>query len=226
MAQQLAMTKLRPSLLWRLSQGLVQRQGYEGMTMLEMLVGLMLLTIFMASMVLASQITLRYSMGPVDTNADASKAASMQLTDVQLATQIAGRSVRRLAQSLQLADASWLASRADSSSGCLTSNQGWDFALASDGQTDRWSISASNRSLQGLHGSQAYRENGAAASVPGVISSVCLYAVQGMAPEPTAATPKPGLYLLKASILAPMAGQANPLLKPSLVFFCYPLYLC
>jgi hypothetical protein len=34
------------------------------------------------------------------------------------------------------------------------------------------------------------------------------------------------LYLLKGSILAPMAGQANPLLKPSLVFFCYPLYLC
>jgi prepilin-type N-terminal cleavage/methylation domain-containing protein len=226
MAQQLAMTKLRPGLVWRLSQGLVQRQGCQGMTMLEMLVGLMLLTIFMASMVLASQITLRYSVGPVDTNADASKAASMQLTDVQLATQIAGRSLRRLAQSLQQADASWLASRADSSSGCLTSKQGWDFALASDGQTDRWSVSASNRSLQGLHGSQAYRENGAAASVPVVISSVCLYAVPGMAPEPSAATPKPGLYLLKGSILAPMAGQANPLLKPSLVFFCYPLYLC
>ena len=226
MAQQLAMTRLRASVLMRLFLGLVQRQGDQGMTMLEMLVGLMLLTIFMASMVLASQITLRYSMGPVDTNADASKAASMQLTDVQLATQIAGRSLRRLAQSLQQADASWLASRADLSSGCLTSKQGWDFALASDGQTDRWSVSASNRSLQGLHGSQAYRENGAAASVPGVISSVCLYAVPGMAPEPSAATPKPGLYLLKASILTPMAGQANPLLKPSLVFFCYPLYLC
>ena len=220
------MTKLRTSLLWRLCQGLRQRRGDQGMTMLEMLVGLMLLTIFTASLVLVSQITLRYSMGPVDTNADASKAAAMQLTDVQLATQITGRSLRRLAQSLQLADASWLASHADSSSGCLTSQQGWDFALTSDGQSDSWSVSASNRSLQGLHGSQAYRENRAAASVPGVISSVCLYAVQGMEPEATAAIPKPGLYLLKASILAPMAGQVNPLLKPSLVFFCYPLYLC
>jgi hypothetical protein len=220
------MSPLRARLLVRLVQAGGQRQGSQAMSMLEMLVGLMLLTIFMASMVLASQITLRYSMGPVDTNPVASKAAAMQLTDVQLAGQIASRSLKRLALSLQAADATWLSSHADSSSGCLSSKQGWDFPLASDGQTDHWSLSASNRSLQGLHGSQAYRENRAAASVPGVIASVCLYAVQGMAPEPNAPIPKPGLYVLKASSLGPMAGQANPLVKPTLAFFCYPLYLC
>ena len=105
------MTRLRLNLLRRLAQGLVHRQGSKAMTMLEMLVGLMLLTIFMASMVLVSQITLRYSMGPVDTNPVASKAAAMQLTDVQLAGQIAGRSLKRLSQSLQLADATWLSSQ-------------------------------------------------------------------------------------------------------------------
>lgn len=220
------MSPLRSRLVLRLLQAVGPRPGIQAMTMLEMLVGLMLLTIFLASMVLVSQITLRYSMGPVDTNPVASKAAAMQLTDVQLAGQIAGRSLKRLAQSLQLADATWLSSHADNPNGCLSSKQGWDFALASDGQTDHWSLSASNRSLQGLHGSQAYRENRAAASVPGVMASVCLYAVQGMAPEPNAASPKPGLYLLKAASLGPMAGQANPLVKPALAWFCYPLYLC
>ena len=67
------MTKLRASLFLQLCQGRRQRRGHQGMSMLEMLVGLMLLTIFTASLVLVSQITLRYSMGPVDTNADASK---------------------------------------------------------------------------------------------------------------------------------------------------------
>ena len=220
------MTRLQLNLLRRLAQIQVDRRGSEAMSMVEMLVGLMLLTIFMASMVLVSQITLRYSMGPVDTNPIASKAAAMQLTDVQLAGQITGRSLKRLAQSLQLADATWLSSHADSSNGCLTSQQGWDFALASDGQSDHWSLSVTNRSLEGLHGTKAYRETKTAASVPGVLASVCLYAVQGMAPEPNAPTPKPGLYLLKASSLAPMAGPANPLVKPTLVFFCYPLYLC
>ena len=217
---------LRYRLLVRISQAFANRRGAKGMSMLEMLIGLMLLTIFTASMVLVSQITLRYVMGPVDTNSDASKAAAMPLTDVQLATQIAGRSLKRLGQSLQLADPTWLSSHADTSSGCLSAKQSWDFGLTSDGQTDHWSLSATNRSLQGSHGSQSYRENKAAASVPGVIASVCLYAVEGMAPEPTAATPRPGLYLLKAASLSPMAGQNNPLLKPTLVFFCYPLYLC
>jgi len=170
----------------------------SGMTLFEVLLSIMLLSVFMGGFLAATDLLTRMFVGSSD---------GSQITELALAKTITSQRLSSLAQELSALES---VAPFVGPNNCIVSDSSWELPVTTGSSLSpaRW----------GLKNKQLVRLDNSVSQVNGSIERVCLYNTNFTESEPDL---RPGLYFLQAEPL-----QVGPFTQPLRLLLCRPLQFC